>query len=395
MGAKLQQVQRLEQTAIPPLSQSRQADMACSLLYRARHVDHIEFETEAARRGIEIHRILAQYMDALRITKQQTDYKKMAELSADASPDEKEVLDRFTESTFYDHEKIYDTEMYVALDADFNLLDAHGRAKRDDPRVPGVIYEGMMDLVIMESEIEATIIDFKSYFQIVDADTFQSRMYPLLLFILNPQIQSIKFVLSFVRYGDAQRDVAWTRDDVPRLKKMVEWERARQVRLHSDDPEKMKPTPGRQCTWCPLLLSGCPVQKMNPYGNLDPADRVGFAVWINAAKKQNDQVIKDLVLENGPVEYLDANSVCYTAEFHRQDRRSYPVGVAFPILNQWFESHPGDRELAEKLTISGLSSPLKALKRAALKTCMEVVAKSKTITKLVIGRADEEADEDE
>jgi hypothetical protein len=368
--------------------------MSCSLLYVARHISHIDSDNEAARRGTEIHRVLAQYMDALRITKQQTDYKKMAELSADASPDAKEILDRFTESAFYDFEKIYDTEIYIAADEDFNILEVHGQAKRDDPRPEGTVYEGSLDLVVMESEFEATIIDFKSYFQIIDADTFQSRMYPLLLFLLNPQLQSIKFVLSFVRYGDAQRDVTWTRDDLPKLKKLVAWERARQLRLHETPVDKLTPTPGRQCTWCPLLLSGCPMQNVNPYGNLQPAERVALALWMNAAKKQNDQVIKDWLIEGGPVEYRDANDVRYLAEFKKQDRKSFPLGQSFNILAEWMEANPADRDLATKLSVSGLSSPLKAIKRAPLKSEMEMVASVKTITKLVIGRPGEEVEEE-
>jgi hypothetical protein len=380
---------------IPPLSQSIQGDMGCSLLYWARHVEGIEFETEPARRGKEIHKILAEYMDALRITKQQTDYKKMAELSADASPEAKEVLDRFTAANFYDSEKIYDTEVYVAIDDDFQILEVHGQSDRSDKRrVKDAAYHGTMDVIIMESETEATIIDFKSYWQIVDADTFQSKMYPLLLFLLNPQIQKITFMLSFVRYGDAQREVVWTRDDIPKLKKLADWERSRQVSLHSEEPDKLKATPGRQCTWCPLLLSGCPMRKVNAYGTLTPAERVALAVWMNAAKKHNDQVVKDWLLEGGVVEYRDANDVRYTAEFRRQDRKSFPLGASFVILNRWFEAHPGDRDLSEKLTVSGLSSPLKAQKRAVLKTAMEEVAQINVITRLTIGRPGEKEEEE-
>ena len=394
MSAKIQQLQQIEQESVPPLSQSRQADLACSLLYYARHVSHIQFETEPARRGKEIHKLIAQYMESLGISKQQTDYNKMAQLSKDASPEALEVIQRFTESYFWDSEKIYDTELYIAADEDFNILETRRKMEREDKRPSGTVYEGTIDLIIMESVTEATIYDWKSYYQVVDADTFQSQIYPLLLFLLNPAIDKITFKLCFVRYGDAQREVAWTREDIPKLKKLVEWERSRQVRLHSEDPEKLKATPGRQCTWCPLLLSGCPMQKVNAYGTLTPTERVALAVWMNAAKKHNDQVVKDWLLEGGVVEYRDANDVRYTAEFRRQDRKSYPLGQSFVILNRWFEGHPGDRDLSEKLTVSGLSSPLKAQKRSALKASMEEVAQINVVTRLTIGRPGEKDEEE-
>jgi hypothetical protein len=48
---------------------------------------------------------------------------------------------------------------------------------------------------------EAEIEDWKSYYQIIDVDTFQSKFYPLLLMSLNPSLEKVKFVLEFVRYG--------------------------------------------------------------------------------------------------------------------------------------------------------------------------------------------------
>src|ERR1700738_2330699 len=50
----------------PPLRQSRQSDMALESLYVFRHVrDEPAAESEAAARGVQIHRILATYIDHL------------------------------------------------------------------------------------------------------------------------------------------------------------------------------------------------------------------------------------------------------------------------------------------------------------------------------------------
>jgi len=49
---------------IPPLSQSRHGDMACQALYVRKHVQGAMVgESEPAARGIEIHQILATYIN--------------------------------------------------------------------------------------------------------------------------------------------------------------------------------------------------------------------------------------------------------------------------------------------------------------------------------------------
>jgi len=54
---------------------------------------------------------------------------------------------------------------------------------------------------MLHSLTEAEVEDWKSYYQIIDADTFQSKFYPLLLMCLSPFLEKVKFVLEFVRYG--------------------------------------------------------------------------------------------------------------------------------------------------------------------------------------------------
>jgi len=51
---------------LPPLSQSRYGDMACETLYVRKHVQCAKVgESEPAARGIEIHQILASYINHL------------------------------------------------------------------------------------------------------------------------------------------------------------------------------------------------------------------------------------------------------------------------------------------------------------------------------------------
>src|SRR6185437_9480138 len=202
-----------------------------------------------------------------------------------------EVLEKFRDNHIFDPEKILSTELHIALDQDFHPVGDSG----DERQTPE--YEGTLDLVQLHSLAEAEIDDWKSYYQIIDADTFQSKLYPLLLMCLNPSLENVKFALEFVRYG-ASRSVEYTRKDLPWLKELAQRERARQRRLHELDASgerDLKASPGRHCTWCPLLLNGCPVAKTNPYSQMTPEERLRFALWLQEAEMQNTKVLKDLM----------------------------------------------------------------------------------------------------
>jgi hypothetical protein len=68
------------------------------------------------------------------------------------------------------------------------------------------------------------------------------------------------------------------------------------------------------------------------------------------------------------------------------ENRSYPYESAISILDEWFKNHPEARGLRDKLTVSGLSSALKAAKRAALAQRLAKVAEVRVETELRIGR---------
>jgi hypothetical protein len=104
---------------------------------------------------------------------------------------------------------------------------------------------------------------------------------------LNPFLESVKFVLEFVRYG-ASRSVEYTRKDLPWLKELAQRERARQRKLHGlNRSRKLKTSPGRHCTWCPLLLN---------------------AIWLQEAEKHNSKVLKGRMVKRGPIHYRDGNA---------------------------------------------------------------------------------------
>ena len=357
--------------------------MACQALYVRKHVHGVMVgESEPAARGIEIHQILATYINHLVRTTRTTDLEVFDALMKGAGTEAREVLEKFRDNHAFDPEKILATELHIALDENFVPIDHPGDGG------PIATYEGTLDLVMLHSLTEAEIDDWKSYYQIIDADTFQSKLYPLLLMCLNPSLERVKFVLEFVRYG-ASRCVEYTRKDLTWLKELAQKERARQKKLHelaASSERDLKASPGRHCTWCPLLLNGCPVAKTNPYGQMSAEERLRFALWLQEAEKQNTRVLKDLLVEHGPICYRDGNEHQYLADFVPVEKKFYPYRDAVPILDEWFKTHPEERALRDKLTISGLSAAIKAEKRHELAQELVKIADVRTETELKIGR---------
>lgn len=285
------------------------------------------------------------------------------------------------------------TELHIALDDDFNAIEdaAPDDERPEDDKAQSPAYEGTLDLVLLDSVTEAEIDDWKSYYQIIDPDTFQSKFYPLLLMCLNPSIQRVKFVLEFVRYG-ASRSVEYTRQDLLWLKELAERERERQRGLHelaSHSSQQLKASPGRHCTWCPLLLNGCPVSQTNPYGQMTAEERLRFGLWLQEAEKENTKVLRDLMVERGPVRYRDENQNEYVADFVPVEKKFYPYREVAPVLDEWLRANPEDRGFAKKLTVSGLSSPLRAQKRSELAEKLSEVVEIRVDTELKVGRAKE------
>ena len=367
---------------IPPLSQSRHGDMACETLYLHKHVHRARVgKSEPAARGIEIHQVLSTYIDHLARTRRPTDLELLDGLVRGVGTEAREVLERFRDHHAFVPEKVLATELHIALDEEFQPIEG------GNDHLQSAVYEGTLDLVMLDSLTEAEIDDWKSYYQVIDADTFQSKFYPLLLMCLNPSLERVKFVLEFVRYG-ASRSVEYTRKDLPWLKELAGRERVRQKKLHElatvGDCE-LKASPGRHCTWCPLLLKGCPVAETNPYSQMTAEERLRFALWLQEAEKQNTKVLKDFMVERGGIQYRDGNQEEYSADFVPVEKRFYPYRDAISILDEWFTVHPEERGLQDKLTISGLSSGLKAEKRAELAQKLSDIAVVRVDTELRIG----------
>lgn len=376
-----------------PLSKSLQKDMACEAMFVAKHIQHVpDFESEAARRGTEIHNAISVYVRHLCVTLQETDYDFLRNLAGHLGPEAKEIIERFTENFIFDPEKVLYVEKRLSLDVDFNPVE---------PGSEESVYEGTPDLVCMDSETECRIDDWKSQFAIAaDADSFEAKFYSLLIFCTNPGLEKVSFTLNFVRYGSACRSANFTRADVPELKQIAQRERSREYSLYAAyrnrelgyDVPAITAAPGKQCTYCPIVAL-CPLSKVNPYTQLTPEQRLAHTVWLKEALAHNTAILRDVVLEHGPIECGDDAGGRLRAEFRPKTIRSYPIAQTLPILNSWRQSHPGDGYMIDGLCVSGLSSPLKARKREQLAQQLSAVAEVRCQTDFRVGIAKEESDE--
>src|SRR5260370_34663244 len=132
-----------QQLGVPPLSQSRYGDMACQTLYVHKHVLRgPTIESRPAARGIEIHGILADYINHLVRTKRATDLQVFDALMIGASTAAQELLEKFRDNHAFDPEKILATEIHIALDEDLFPVEH----SRHDGQIP--TYERTLDLVM-------------------------------------------------------------------------------------------------------------------------------------------------------------------------------------------------------------------------------------------------------
>ena len=76
----------------------------------------------------------------------------------------------------------------------------------------------------------------------------------------------------------------------------------------------------------------------------------------------------------------------HVAEFVPVEKKFYPYRDAVSILDEWIRTHADERTLKDKLTISGLSSALKAEKRSELAQKLATIADVRLETELRIGR---------
>lgn len=375
------------QTNIAPLSQSRRELMRCAHLYRARILQGMpEAQNEPALRGNQIHKGASDYVDHLVKTRQSSDpdFFERQILTRPYLSEALELLEEAEKVGIFkiDPERVLGTEMYLALNEDMEPIE-EPLAEPEYGGSPQTAYEGTLDRVDVPTRETAIINDYKSQFQIVDAeDHYQALHYALLIFKHYRDIETVQFILHFLRYGTASRDVVFHRSDLPAMEKMVKRERDRQLAFHNSESFDFQASPGTACTYCPLLSGGCPVSGMNPYTDLSPADRASYKLYLIAAMKQNDQVLRDFC-NIDPIRVKDANGKDYEVGYRLVEKGAYKAVEVLPILTA------NDPELAQKVMLSGLSTPLKAKKRFALQAMLSEYRVVKQSTRFGVSGVEE------
>src|SRR5260370_27547874 len=90
--------------------------------------------------------------------------------------------------------------------------------------------------------------------------------------------------------------------------------------------------------------------------------------------------------KRGQVDFGDVNQSEHLADLVPVEKKFYPYRDAVSILDEWFSAHSDEQGLRDRLTVSGLSSALKAEKRAELAQKLAGVADVHFETELRIGR---------
>lgn len=371
-------------TEAPPLSQSRHALLACDLLYRQAVIDKKpEPPNEYSMRGREIHKVISTHINHLVKSKLKTDHAHWAHLTKAVTGDAADILKDLGGKLVIDPEKVWKTEHKIALTADFRAAEA--------PPVSGWSYEMTLDLITLHDDQTAEISDWKSYYGIVDPDTFQARLYSLGLMMLNPNLTKVIFRMEFVRWG-VGRSITFTRDNVEALQAEAGSYRARQLLLHANG-HQMEPTAGNHCRYCPLLATTCPLSDVLPGAKMEPPDIVERLVYFREAAKRLEGGLRDWCKEQGPVEYNDRAGHIYRAAWGTSTRKSFPLIETAKIIADW--QNRTKEDLASKLTVGGLSTPLKAKKRADLADALADVAEVKISGKFKLGLVKDDGEVEE
>lgn len=374
----------MKSNGIPPLSQSRHGLLACDLLYSIAVIEGAPAPpNEFTLRGRQIHQFTSEYINHLVKTKQKTDLafvKGYQGLIGDAF----DIKEKIGERLIIDPEKVWGTEVHIVMDREF-------KARLEWPLASD--YEMTLDLITLHDEHTAEITDWKSYFQVTDPDTFQARLYSLGLMMLNPNLQKVIFRLEFVRWGVGKSEV-FTREDIPRLQEEARNYRARQVMLHQD-PAMREATAGNHCRYCPRLAVDCPLDMVLRIEKNTPAELTGLAVYHKLALGKIMGHLREVCKEAGPQSYDDKTGHTYRAEWGTHARKSYPLPETVIVLHNWAKTAKED--LMPKLTVSGLSSPLKAKKRADLADELANVAVMNTSGRFNVGlvKDDGETEDDD
>jgi hypothetical protein len=341
---------------IPRLSQSRHERLACPASYVNAEIYGLQScDNPDSVLGNEVHAMLFNWAaHNWREKSQVTDQIHLERMLSCASFEASEIMRHFLDNFSLEFSKI------VALE---RLLEG------------GDNLEGTPDVVQLLVPGHYRVTDYKNYHQIIEPKTFQSKLYPLLVFLNYPDANVVEFQLAFTRYG-CTRTVSYSRDDVPQLMELVTASRTRQLQMHANPQAyESEAVPGKVCIHCPALrMRKCPMEGRNPM-EMDPADRLQWQEYLKRAAKANDAVLKEIALHQDIKAVTDVGRVL-KGGFVLKETKQYPAGPALVLLNNWKSTTDGQDDLIADLHFSrsSLASKLKAKKRAILDQAMDDIA---------------------
>lgn len=351
--------------SIPPLSQSRHERMACAASYVYSEVyDYKSPANEYSELGNEVDAILYSWGMHNKYEKSPaTDQVVLEGVLKLSSHEAQEIIRHFLDNFTMNWQQIVGMQLHL---------------------MGGDELEGTLDCLSDEGRGHFRVTDFKNYFRVFQPDTFQAKLYPLLVFLNYPDAKSVDFTLAFTRYG-CTRTVSYTRADVPQLMELVAASRTRQIHMHADPQQYEKDAvPGKHCIYCPLLrMRECPLEGRNPM-EMSPSERLQWQEYLRRAAKANDAVLKEFAMY-GDVK-AEANGKKLKGGFVLKETKQYPAGPALVLLNDWKTATDGQDDLISDLHFSrsALASKLKAKKRATLDQAMDDIAQVEQRTEFEI-----------
>lgn len=262
-------------TPMPATRQSNIEVAACPQAYVEIVINgRTQPESIPSERGTEIHDVMSEYVRHCARYKIQADWKYFNSLTIAAGPVAGPILDGLRDRYRVNWETVFGTEVKLMLDENFNpcamekiwgVWPQNGIAKYS-LHEDAAAYTGTLDVIeISPDGKSAKIPDYKSHPSPFEADTYQSVLYPFMLFKHLPQLESIIFELVFVRYQNCTRSVEWKRIDMPEMQAIISRGRERE-RIIRNHPDQAKALPVKVCTYCPLMKDlTCPIIEVNEY----------------------------------------------------------------------------------------------------------------------------------
>lgn len=353
---------------IPRLSQSRHECMKCPASYVHSEIYGYEStDNEYNVLGSEAHDILLNWAEHNnRNQNTGTDEIHLERLLAAATHEAAEMIRHFLEGFSLDFRKI------VALET---------RLEGGDD------LEGTLDVLSRLTPTHYKITDYKSQHQVVPAESFQSKLYPLLVFLNYPDAKTVEFELAFLRYG-CTRSATYSRDDVPMLLELIQASRSRQFAIHADPSRYEKEAvPGKACIYCPLLrMRECPVEGWN-HMEMSIEERLQWQEYMRRAIRANEPILKDYANEVGPIQATSADGRKLVAQHVPKETRQFPFGPATALLVEWKEDTGEDLIKDLHVSYSSLKAKLKTRKRAILDQAFEDIAVVEKSTSFEISEA--------